>query len=77
MKVKMQECGLWEAVEIGCDILVLADDDILAQNLIEYSYQQGVYSFLEGCLERVSRLSVLAHSNFRMSGRSVSLLGCA
>jgi hypothetical protein len=38
------------------------DGDILAQGLIElieYSYQQGSSSFLEACLERTSRLSVL------------------
>jgi hypothetical protein len=77
MKVKMQECGLWEAAKIGCDIPVLADDNILAQDLIEYSYQQGVSSFSEVCLERASRLSVIDQSNFGMDDRPGSILVCA
>jgi hypothetical protein len=47
---------------VDCDILATVDGDILAQGLIElidYSYQQGVSSFLEACLERTSRLSML------------------
>jgi hypothetical protein len=50
-----------------CDILALVDGDILAQGLIElieYSYQQGACSFLEACLERTSRLSVLGLDQF-------------
>jgi hypothetical protein len=31
--------------------------------LIEYPYQQGASSFLEACLERTSKLRVLAWSN--------------
>ena len=33
--------------------------------LIEYSYHQGASSFLEACLERTSRLSVLGLEQFQ------------
>jgi hypothetical protein len=55
-----EDVGLLRGVD--CDILALVDGDIIVQGLIEiieYSYQQGAYSFLEACLERTSRLSVL------------------
>jgi hypothetical protein len=42
--------------------LGLRDGDILAQGLIElieYTYKQGASSFLEACLERTSKLSML------------------
>jgi hypothetical protein len=45
----------------------VCERDILAQSLIElieYSYQQGAYSFSEGCLERISRLNVLGLEQF-------------
>jgi hypothetical protein len=47
---------------LSCDILTPVDGDILAQvltKLIEYSCQQVAFSFLEGCLEITSRLSML------------------
>jgi hypothetical protein len=56
------------------------DGDILAQGLIElieYSYQQAVSSFLEAYLERTSRLSVLGLEQFGMGDRLRSFLGCA
>jgi hypothetical protein len=65
---------------VDCDILALVDGDILAQCLIElkeYSYQQGAYSFLEGYLERTSKLSVLDLEQFGMGDRPRSFLGCA
>jgi hypothetical protein len=52
-----------------CDILAPVDGDILAQGLIElivYSYQQGVSSFSEACLERPSKFSVLGLEQFGM-----------
>jgi hypothetical protein len=65
---------------MNCDILALGDGDILAQGLIElieYSYQQGAFSFLEACLERTSKLSVLDLEQFGMGDRSGSFLRCA
>jgi hypothetical protein len=53
----------WRIHSHHCDILALVDGDILTQCLIvliEYSYQQGASSFSIACLERTSRLSVLA-----------------
>jgi hypothetical protein len=47
---------------LPCDILAPVDGDILAQcltKLIEYSYQQGAFSFSKACLERNMGLSVL------------------
>jgi hypothetical protein len=64
---------------VNCDILALGWD-ILAQGLIElieYSCQQGASSFLEACLERTSKLSMLGLEQFGMSDRPGSFLGCA
>jgi hypothetical protein len=47
---------------VNCDILARVDCDILAQGLIElieYSYQQGVSSFLEAYLKRTNMLGML------------------
>jgi hypothetical protein len=52
---------------VYCDILAPIDGDILAQGLIkliEYSYQQGAFSFSEAYLERISKLSVLGLEQF-------------
>jgi hypothetical protein len=65
--------------EVDCDILALMDGDILAQcliELIEYSYQQGAFSFLEAYLERTSKLSVLGLVQFGMGDQPRSILGC-
>jgi hypothetical protein len=55
-----EDVGLLKGVD--CDILTLVDGDILDQGLIElieYSYQQGAFYFLDTYLERTSWLSVL------------------
>jgi hypothetical protein len=47
---------------VTCDSLALVDGDIMAQaliELIEYSYQQGVSSFLEAYLKRTNMLGML------------------
>jgi hypothetical protein len=56
------------------------DGDILAQGLIElleYSYQQDVSSFLKAYIERTSKLSVLGLEQFGMGDRPERFLGCA
>jgi hypothetical protein len=61
----VKDIGLLSGMD--CDILAQVDGDILDQGLIElieYSYQQGASSFLEACLERTSRLSVLGPEQF-------------
>jgi hypothetical protein len=55
-------------IDEDVDLLMGVDCDILAQGLIgliEYSYHQGIPSFLEAHIQRTLGLSVLAPEQFQ------------